>query len=118
MYNEESVAARCVREVCGVLKTLPQRCELVVVEDGSRDNTRAVLEKVAPVESRLKVIVHEGNRGYGAALRTGAEYAAQATFDYALFMDSDLTNDPSDIPRFINEMKLAGIWTEYLFGAR
>ena len=52
----------------------------------------------------LDVVTHPANRGYGAALVTGAARAAALGFDYGLFMDSDLTNDPRDIPRFAEKM--------------
>src|SRR5207237_10139481 len=48
---------------------------------------------------------HPGTRGTGAALRTGAEAAHDGRFEYVLFMDSDLTNSPADVPRFVAEME-------------
>jgi dolichol-phosphate mannosyltransferase len=105
MYNEEAGAAACVREVCAVLDTLPQRSVLVVVEDGSRDATGQILEALAPNHPKLHLVRHAQNRGYGRALRTGVEWASRNGYDYALFMDSDLTNNPADIPRFVREMQ-------------
>jgi dolichol-phosphate mannosyltransferase len=105
MYNEEAGAAACVREVCAVLDTLPQRSVLVVVEDGSRDRTAEIVEALAPNHSKLHLVRHAQNRGYGRALRTGVEWASRNGYDYALFMDSDLTNNPADIPRFVREMQ-------------
>jgi dolichol-phosphate mannosyltransferase len=105
MYNEEAGAEKCVREVCAALGRLPERCALLVVEDGSRDRTRDILERLAGEQPLLKVIPHTRNMGYGRALRTGVEHAARDGYEYALFMDSDLTNNPADIPRFVAEMK-------------
>ena len=105
MYNEESGAESCVRRICEVLGRLPHRSELVTVNDGSRDGTAETLNRLSADLPKLRVIHHPANRGYGAALRTGIEYAAEASFDYALFMDSDLTNDPADIPRFVEKMR-------------
>jgi dolichol-phosphate mannosyltransferase len=104
MYNEEAGAEACVGAVCGVLKALPVRTRLIVVNDGSSDRTRATLERLAPAEAGLEVVHHEVNAGYGAALRTGVEAAHRGGFDYVLFMDSDLTNSPDDIPRFLEHM--------------
>ena len=73
---------------------------LIAVDDGSSDRTREVLEQLARRRDRLVVEAHERNGGYGAALRTGAEAAHRLGLDWVLFMDSDLTNPPSDIPRF------------------
>jgi len=105
MYNEEVGAARCIAAVSSVLQQQNVRCELVVVEDGSNDGTKRILEALTPSYSNLRVLYHPHNRGYGRALLTGAEYAADAGFTYVLFMDSDLTNDPADIPKFLDQMK-------------
>ena len=50
----------------------------------------------------MQVVTHAVNRGYGAALRSGVEAAAGRGDNYVLFMDSDLTNSPADIPRFLD----------------
>lgn len=105
MFNEESGAELCVRRICSVLASVNHPSELVTVNDGSRDQTAGILNALSANILNLTVIHHEKNRGYGAALRTGIKYAVDAGFDYALFMDSDLTNDPSDIPRFVEKMK-------------
>jgi dolichol-phosphate mannosyltransferase len=77
----------------------------MVVNDGSRDGTGSILARVQPGEPLLSVVTHPRNRGYGAALRTGIQKATEDGFEYALFMDSDLTNDPGDIPRFVERMR-------------
>ena len=105
MYNEETGAERCVREVCAVLDRMSVPCVLIAVEDGSRDGTAQILERLTGECPKLRLIRHPRNLGYGRSLRTGVERAADDGFDYALFMDSDLTNDPADIPRFVAEMQ-------------
>lgn len=105
MYNERMGAERCVREIVAVLSALPNRASLVVVDDGSIDGTREVLEAIRAQYPAQEVVTHLSNRGYGAALMTGAARAAALGLDYVLFMDSDLTNDPRDIPRFAETMR-------------
>jgi glycosyltransferase involved in cell wall biosynthesis len=105
MYNEEAGAATCVRAVCHELAQLPNRTALIVVEDGGRDRTAEILTALEREEDRLTVVRHPRNLGYGAALKSGARRAYNDGFDYALFMDSDLTNDPRDIPRFAAAME-------------
>lgn len=105
MYNEEHGAESCVRRVCAVLADLPVASSLVAVNDGSRDGTGAILDRLAGEFPNLEVVHHASNSGYGAALRTGMRRAAEKDFDYALFMDSDLTNDPEDIRRFLPLMQ-------------
>lgn len=100
MLNEELHAEECVRAVCAVLsKSLPAS-KLVVVDDGSKDGTRAILARLAGESLPFVHVEHEVNRGYGAALVTGARKARDLGFEFGLFMDSDLTNDPALIPRF------------------
>jgi dolichol-phosphate mannosyltransferase len=104
MYNEQAGAAECVVAVCDTLANLPARAGLIVVNDGSNDGTAAILAQLAADEPALEVVTHASNRGYGAALRSGVEAAVQGDYDYVLFMDSDLTNSPRDIPRFHAEI--------------
>jgi len=105
MYNEERGAENCVRSVSAALELIPYRNALLVVNDGSSDKTGEILERLAPQFPRLHVVSHAVNMGYGAALRTGVRKAAQAAYEYAVFMDSDLTKDPSDLPRFVQKME-------------
>jgi glycosyltransferase involved in cell wall biosynthesis len=105
MYNEELGAARCVRAVCAVLDRIPSRCALIVVEDGSGDRTFEVLRAAVGANPKLEIARHTRNSGYGRALLTGVRTAISEGYDYVLFMDSDLTNAPEDIPRFIPLME-------------
>lgn len=105
MYNEEAGAEICVRNICAVLATEPARAGLVVVNDGSSDGTEKILQRLRPMFPVLTVVNHTSNRGYGAALRTGIAKAIEESFEYVLFMDSDLTNNPADIPRFTEKMQ-------------
>lgn len=105
MYNEEAGAEACVRQVISVLAALPERTALITVNDGSADRTGEILDTLASRHAKLIVVAHPQNRGYGAALQTGSAKAAAEGFAYALFMDSDLTNDPGDILRFREKMR-------------
>lgn len=104
MYNEERGAERCVTHVSEVLARLPERCRLIAVNDGSSDATATILERLSHLHPVLRLVTHPRNLGYGAALHSGVVAAAADDFDYVLFMDSDLTNDPSDIVRFVEKM--------------
>ena len=104
MYNEEAGAERCIAQVCRELSAISRRCALLVVEDGSTDRTRSLLQELEPRYANLRVVYHARNGGYGAALRTGIAESVREGYDYVLFMDSDLTNSPADIPRFFEKM--------------
>jgi dolichol-phosphate mannosyltransferase len=105
MYNEEPGAENCVQQVCEALGEIPCESKLIAVNDGSRDRTGEILDGMAPRFPNLMVVHHAKNSGYGAALRTGVSTAAKAGFDYTLFMDSDLTNHPSDLAKFVDRMR-------------
>jgi glycosyltransferase involved in cell wall biosynthesis len=104
MFNERSGAERCVREITRVLSGLPHRASLIVVDDGSKDGTTTILQALSQTNGVLELLSNPVNRGYGAALAAGARRAFERGFEYALFMDSDLTNSPDDIPRFAERM--------------
>jgi dolichol-phosphate mannosyltransferase len=103
MFNERVGAERCIREIAQVIAAMPHRSVLIAVDDGSTDGTGEILERLRA--GHLDVVTHQVNRGYGAALVTGAARAAALGLDYTLFMDSDLTNAPADIPRFAERME-------------
>ena len=106
MYNEEAVARESIETILQYARTLPPVATLVVVNDGSKDNTASIIQK-AMNEFGAKdfiLITHPVNQGYGAALRTGIRYAIESKFDYVLFMDSDLTNHPKYLADFYNKM--------------
>ena len=71
--------------------------ELIVVDDASRDRTRALLESLPPSPD-LRVLAHDRNQGKGAALRTGI---AAATGDVVVIQDADLEYDPQEYPKLL-----------------
>jgi cellulose synthase/poly-beta-1,6-N-acetylglucosamine synthase-like glycosyltransferase/4-amino-4-deoxy-L-arabinose transferase-like glycosyltransferase len=93
-YNEEQVIARTVQACLAALDRWCPHAELIVVDDGSRDHTGAILEDLAARERRLRVIHHEPNQGYGAALLSGF---AASRGQMLAFMDSDGQFDPNDL---------------------
>ncbi len=104
MFNEAVGAEAYVRAVVPVLSRIPNRNSLVIVDDGSSDGTGNILDGIRKQFPEIVVLKHELNAGYGAGLVTGTKYASDHGFDYVLFMDSDLTNPPDHIERFVGFM--------------
>ena len=95
---------RCVKALCQALDEFPYRTALIVVNDGSLDDTQKILNRLVPKYLDLTVVSYSENLGYGGAVRQGIDKASDEGFDYALFMDSDLTNDPKYIGGFVEKM--------------
>ena len=86
-FNEESTIATLVAQVLAS----PWVAQVVVVDDGSSDRSREILAGLT--DPRVTVVLHERNRGKGAALRTGF---SRATADFVVVQDADLEYDPSE----------------------
>jgi glycosyltransferase involved in cell wall biosynthesis len=102
-YNEQAIIERTVRHVAGVLSGLTSDFEVIVANDGSRDRTGEVLATLSKSEPdlHLRVVTHEHNRGYGAALASGFDAARKD----AIFMtDGDKQFDVTELGRFLPAM--------------
>ncbi len=97
-YNEAAVIADAIREAVEALPSVSPRYEILVVDDGSRDDTFRVAQREAMRHEGVRVLRHETNRGYGAALRTGFE---AASLPLIAFTDADCQFDLKDLARMI-----------------
>lgn len=103
MHNEEAGARQCIAAVTSVIDDLNDTA-LIVVDDGSSDATGDELEAAKADGFRFERVDAATNQGYGAALQLGARRAAELGAEWVLFMDSDLTNPPNQIPAFVAAM--------------
>ena len=106
MYNEENIVNLSVTTILSYIKQIPDNVTLVVVNDGSKDKTEHILQSLLPQYSskEFKLISYPVNRGYGGALKAGIKFAVDENYDYAVFMDSDLTNHPRYLKDFYEKM--------------
>lgn len=95
-YNEAENVPRVLPEILGWLRGRGAPYELVFVDDGSTDGTRAAAAEVLSGDASAKLVSHERNRGIGAALKTGT---AAATLPWLSFLPCDGQIAPTDIGR-------------------
>ncbi len=86
-YNEEDNIAETVRQAEEVVQRITDTYEIIVVNDGSKDDTGPIADQIALVNSRVRVIHHSPNQGYGGALWSGFQ---AAKYDWVFFTDADL----------------------------
>src|SRR5205823_2805027 len=97
-YNEEAGVRQAVAEADEALAALAEDYEILVVDDGSRDGTAAVVAEEAAGRPHVRLLRHETNRGYGSALRTGFE---AARLDRVAFTDADCQFYLADLARLL-----------------
>ena len=96
-HNEEVAIATTVRSVVEAISGWTEDFEVIVVNDGSKDGTQAIVEGIVREDPRVRLINHEVNQGYGAALVSGFEAVSK---ELVFFMDSDGQFDIHDLEGF------------------
>ncbi|MFP4056609.1 MAG: glycosyltransferase family 2 protein [Candidatus Brocadiia bacterium] len=102
IFNEAETVSETVRRVGQALADFPGTWELVIVDDGSTDDSRARAESLAARERRLRVVGYRPNAGRGRALRTGFRAARG---DFVVTIDFDLSYEPSHILRVYDALR-------------
>jgi dolichol-phosphate mannosyltransferase len=97
-FNEEAGIRQAVAEADAALARLAEEYEILVVDDGSRDATAAAVAEEARGRPHVRLLRHERNRRYGAALRTGFE---AARFELVAFTDADCQFHLADLGRLL-----------------
>ena len=108
VYNE----ARTIDEILRLVARVPIEMEIVVVDDGSTDGTREILERWDG-KAGVRVILHPGNLGKGRAVRTAMEQAQGETL---LIQDADLEYDPSDYAAILRPIEAGR--ADVVYGSR
>ena len=101
LFNEEESVPLLYKALVDATKDIGVEVELIFVDDGSRDNTFGVAEKLALEDSRLRVVKFRRNYGQTPAMAAGIDLARG---ELIITMDGDLQNDPRDIPNFVEKI--------------
>lgn len=99
VYNEATALPQLIREITDSMKKMSY--EVIAVDDGSTDRSHEILEKISQDDPHLAIIHLKKHQGKWAALRTGI---AKAHGDIIITIDSDLQDDPKEIPKLLKKL--------------
>ncbi len=102
VYNEQETLPHFYERVAAVMNGLDDSWELVLVNDGSRDETQAIMEQLTDQDSHVKYVNFARNFGHQIAVTAGIDFA---TGDAIILIDSDLQDPPEVIPELIEQWK-------------
>jgi len=97
-FNEEANIGRAVRQATDAALRFSRRHEVIVVDDGSSDETALVAGRLATHDGSIRLVIHPHNRGYGAAVRSGIH---AARMPWVLLTDADLQFDLYEVEDFL-----------------
>ena len=101
-FNEQENVTRTVEQAQNVLEKLNIDFEIIIVNDGSSDDTGKIADEISSRYDRVKVVHHERNLGYGAALQSGFK---AATKEFVFYTDGDGQFDINEMPPLLPMMK-------------
>jgi glycosyltransferase involved in cell wall biosynthesis len=110
-FNEEQSLGAVVREIDSVLKTVDRKCEILIIDDGSTDNTKVIAEDLAKEVTGVQVIHHPTNQGLGGGYRTGF---GEAKGDFVTFFPADGQFPATIIKQFVPLIDKADMVLGYL----
>jgi glycosyltransferase involved in cell wall biosynthesis len=99
-FNDQATIGTVVRAAAKTIEEVGADGEIIVVNDGSTDNSQELLEELADQYSHLRIVVHEHNRGYGGALLSGF---AAARKQWVFYTDGDAQFDPTELALFVEQ---------------
>ena len=105
-YNEGRTIEEAIYRVDNVVREMGLKYELIIVDDGSNDNTRMKVNNYARNNGHVKVVGYNNNVGKGFALKTGFSHAIG---EMVVFMDSDADINPKQIAHYVEALKGADV---------
>lgn len=104
-YNEEGSIKDVIVKTKQVLQKVAGKWEIIVVNDGSGDSTRKIVEGLQKDDARIRLINHDKNMGYGASFKSGLY---NSKYEWIAFIDSDGQFDFSEITKLLDKQKESG----------
>jgi glycosyltransferase involved in cell wall biosynthesis len=104
-YNEEALLDGCVRQLHAALASLQVAAEIIIVNDGSRDRTKEIADRLA-ADLPGVIALHQANQGIGGAFRAGT---ARATGDYLILWPADMPAEPADLAPYTKQFGQADV---------
>jgi len=101
-FNEENNASRMLKNLTRKLDETNLKYEVILVNDGSKDNTLYVLEQLKGSYSNIKIISYDENKGKGYAVRSGI---LESEGEIVMYIDGDLDISPDILPEYIEQLK-------------
>ena len=98
LYKDRRTVKKMINKSLRVLKKTKKKFEIVIVDDGCPENSGLYAKKISKNNSKIKVIFHKRNLGYGAALKTGMR---NCKYNWIFQIDGDDEYDVYDLPRLI-----------------
>lgn len=98
-FNEARNIEETIQDALQYAPQVAKRYEVIVIDDGSRDETGEIAARYAAGNPHVRLITHSENRGYGAAVKSGIK---AAKYDWIFFTDSDRQFHFSELPRFVS----------------
>ncbi len=102
VYNSEKTLEELLRRIQAAFLTVSDDYEVILVDDGSRDRSWQVLERLQAKDARIKIIRLSRNFGQHKALMCGIQYCQG---EYTLLLDDDLQDPPEELPKLIQEIQ-------------
>lgn len=107
IFNEELILDNSISTIVSTLENdlIEYRWILLIVDDGSKDKSPKIAQSLASKnKERIVFIRNDENAGYGSAIRTGITFCSNNDIDFAVCMDADLTNPPSEVLSIVEKL--------------
>ena len=100
-YNEEKLIYQSIMKTLDIVSGFVREIELIAVNDGSKDNTKAEILRAVRKDKRVRLVTSDKNRGKGNAIISGV---SQAEGKYIAFVDADLELNPAQLEGYLKKM--------------